>query len=364
MIKYRGSFHGTNEYPFIIDQRGISVLPITSLRLEHQASQERVSTGLERLDAMLGGRGFYRGSSIIVSGMAGTGKTSLAATFVEAACRRGEKCLYFAFEESPSQIARNMKSIGLDLDQHVQSGRLRFQASRPTLHGLEMHLATTHHVIQDFQPSIVILEPVTNLIAAGTHTEVYSMLLRLIDYLKGLGITTLATTLTSAGRPEEQTETNISSLVDTWILLRNVESSSERNRALYVVKSRGMAHSNQLREYRLTDHGIELLDVYLGAGGALTGSARLSQEARERAEESLREQQFQAKQTQMEADRKVLEAQITALHAKLIITEQEIKVAATQEEMRQAQLGINRAAMARSRHADVPTTDGPNSPKN
>ena len=349
VVKYRGSLHGTNEYPFIINKQGISVLPITSLGLEHKASRERVSTGLERLDAMLDGRGIYRGSTIVISGTAGTGKSSIAAHFVDAACRRGERCLYFAFEESPGQISRNMESIGLRLEEHVQNGLLRFHAARPTLYGLELHLATVHQAIEDFQPPVVVLDPVTNLMAAGELSEVYSMLLRLIDYLKGRGITTLLTTLTSAGQPPQVTETNISSLIDTWVLLRDIESSSERNRGLYVVKSRGMAHSNQVREYRITDHGVELLDVYLGPGGALTGSARLVQEAKERAEEALRGQEFQRKQAQMEAERTALAAQIAALQAKLNVTEQDMKVAASQEEIRRKQTDMDRQAMARSR---------------
>lgn len=351
VVKYRGSLHGTNEYPFIINKRGISVLPITSLGLEHKASRERVSTGLERLDAMLGGRGIYRGSTIVLSGTAGTGKSSIAAHFVDATCRRGERCMYFAFEESPSQIMRNMESIGLRLEEHVQSGLLRFHAARPTLHGLELHLATAHQAIEDFQPPVVVLDPVTNLMATGELSEVYAMLLRLIDYLKGRGITTLLTTLTSAGQPPEVTETNISSLIDTWVLLRDIESSSERNRGLYVVKSRGMAHSNQVREYHITDHGVELLDVYLGPGGSLTGSARLAQEAKERAEETLREQEFHRKQAQMEAERTALAAQIAALQAKLNVTEQDMKVAASQEEIRRKQTDLDRRAMAESRQA-------------
>ncbi|MEN6496262.1 MAG: circadian clock protein KaiC, partial [Thermoguttaceae bacterium] len=274
VVKYRGTTHGTNEYPFIINKRGISVLPVTSLGLAHKASRERVSTGIERLDAMLGGRGIYRGSTALITGSAGTGKTSLVAHFIDAACRRGEKCLYIAFEESPDQIVRNMESIGRDLQQHLQSGLLRFQASRPTLHGLELHLVTLHQAIEDFQPANVVLDPVTNLVQAGTHSEAHAMLMRMIDYLKSLGTTTWMTSLTEGGTVE-QTEVGISSLIDTWILLRNIESSGERNRGLYLIKSRGMAHSNQVREYRLTDHGFEVLDVYVGSGGVLTGSARL-----------------------------------------------------------------------------------------
>jgi len=290
---------------------------------------------------------------MVVSGTAGTGKSSLAAHLVDAACRRGEKCLYLAFEESAGQIIRNMESIGFHLDQYVNSGLLQFQATRPTLHGLELHLASAHQAIEEFQPSIAVLDPVTNLMVAGNLSEVYSMLLRMIDFLKSRGITTLMTTLTSGGQPQEATEAGISSLIDTWILLRDIESSSERNRGLYIVKSRGMAHSNQLREYRITDHGIELLDVYLGTGGVLTGSARLTQEAKERAEESLREQEFQRKQAQIEVDRTALEAQIAALQARLNAAQQQMKLAASQEEIRRQKIQNDRAAMAVSQRADA-----------
>ncbi|MHB8862734.1 MAG: circadian clock protein KaiC [Pirellulaceae bacterium] len=333
VVKYRGSAHGTNEYPFIINRRGISVLPVTSLGLDHTVSSERVSTGIERLDMMFGGRGLYRGSTVVVSGTAGTGKSSLAAHFVDAACRRGEKCLYFAFEESPNQIMRNMQSIGLNLNPHVEANRLRFQASRPTVHGMESHLVTIHDALDEFQPAIVVLDPVTNLLAAGTQSDVYTMLLRLIDFLKDAGITTFITTLISGRHSVEQSETNISSLIDTWILLRDIESNGERNHGLYVAKSRGMAHSNQIREYRLTDHGFEILDAYLGTGGALTGSARLAQEANERAERRRREHELQRKRTQLVAEQKALEAQIAALQSQLCDTAQEMGIALSQEDL-------------------------------
>lgn len=353
VVKYRGTAHGTNEYPFIIDRRGLSVLPVTSLGLEHQASRERVSTGIERLDAMLGGQGIYRGSTALVSGTAGTGKTSVVAHFVDAACRRGEKCVYFAFEESPHQIVRNMASIGIDLESHVSRGLLRFQAARPTLHGLELHLVTVHQAIEDFQPAHVVLDPVTNLVQAGSQSEAHGMLLRLMDYLKSRGVTTWVTALTADGPTLEQTDVGISSLIDTWLLLRHVESSNERNRGLYVIKSRGMAHSNQVREYRLTDHGFEVLDVYLGSGGSVTGSARLAQEAQERAEDTCRQQELQRRQAQAQAERKVLEAQIAALQAKLTVAEQEVSLTASQEELRRTKLESNRVAMAKSRQADA-----------
>src|SRR6202043_469621 len=319
-----GSSHGTNEYPFLITDSGISVLPVTSLGLNHAVSNDRVPTGVPRLDTMLGGRGFYRGTSILLTGTAGTGKSSLAASFVHAACKRGEKCLYLAFEESQDQIIRNMRSIGMDLKPHVGKGLLKFHASRPTFYGLEMHLLTVHMLVQQHQPTIVVVDPVTDLVSGGSVKDVHAMAMRLVDYLKGKGITTLMTTLTSGGGNLEQTEVNISSLIDTWLLLRDMETEGERNRGLYILKSRGMAHSNQVREFRLTNRGIELLDVYLGPDGVLTGSARLSQEAKTRAEESERRENARRRQMEIEAERKALAAQIAAIEAKMSLHDKEM----------------------------------------
>src|ERR1700723_1808325 len=283
IVKYRGTAHGTNEYPFLIDEDGFSVLPVTSFGLQHEVSGERISSGIARLDAMLEGKGFYRGSTILVSGTAGTGKTSMAAHFVDAASRRGERSLYFSFEESPGQLVRNMHSIGLDLAQWIKKNLLRFHSSRATLYGLEMHLAIIHKIIHEFQPQVVVIDPVGSLIHAGNRRDAHIMLIRLIDFLKLKGITGILTNLTSGGEAIEKTDVEISSIVDTWLFVRDIELGGERNGALYVLKSRGMAHSNQPREFRLTDHGFDLLDVYLGTEGVLTGSSRLSQETPEKA---------------------------------------------------------------------------------
>ena len=346
IVKYRGSAHGTNEYPFLITEHGISVVPITSVGLTHTVSSQRIPTGLPRLDAILGGKGYYRGSTILVTGTPGIGKTSLAATFVDAACRRGEKCLYLTFEESQSQILRNMRSIGMDLEVHVKKGLLIFQASRPTLYGLETHLLSAHLLVEQQQPAIVVLDPVSDLIAGGSRADVHTMIVRLLDFLKGKGVTTFIADLTPGGVITERTQVDISSLIDTWILLRDIESGGERNRGLYVLKSRGMAHSNQIREFRLTNHGIELLDVYLGPGGVLTGAARQSQEAREEGEELARRQAVQRRLLETKAERKALEAQIAALQAKLALHEQEMATAASQEEARVSQMEAERGAMA------------------
>lgn len=267
IVKYRGSHHGTNEYPFIVDSTGVSVLPLTSLLLTHGASDERVSTGLERLDDMLDGRGYYRGSTVLVSGKAGTGKTTLAAHFADAACRRGERCLFFLFEESPQQMLRNMRAAGIDLSRWVKEGLLRFQADRPTRHGLETHLVVMHRVIAEFEPDVVVIDPMTNLLVVGTQVDVRAMLTRLIDFLKTRGVTALFTSLAHGGSELETTEAMISSLMDTWVLIRAEEAERHRHRWLYVLKSRGMAHSNEVREFRLSNQGVEILPAPASAAG-------------------------------------------------------------------------------------------------
>jgi circadian clock protein KaiC len=257
IVKYRGTFHGTNEYPFLITENGISVLPITSLGLDHEAPAGRVSTGVKELDDMLGGKGYYRGSSVLLSGTAGTGKSSLAAAFGHAACQRGEHCLYFSFEESASQILRNMCSIGIDLAPHVKKGLLKFHVARPTLYGLEMHLVTIHESIKQFKPQIVVLDPITDFFAIGSTAEVKAAITRIIDFLKLNQITALFTSYTEENTPNESV-VGVSSLIDTWISLRNIENNGERHRGLYVLKSRGMAHSSQIRSFQLTDDGIRI----------------------------------------------------------------------------------------------------------
>jgi circadian clock protein KaiC len=353
IVKYRGSSHGTNEYPFIIDRRGLEVLPVTALSLQHAVSAERVSSGIARLDTMLGGQGFFRGSSILVSGMAGTGKSSISAHFADATCRRGERCLYFALEESPQQIVRNMRSIGLDLEPWVKGGKLIFQSSRPTLFGLEMHLTTIFRAVTEFAPTSVVVDPLSNLASIGSYVEVMATLLRLVDFLKSRQVTALFTSLVSNGETENQTELGVSSLMDTWLSLRNLESNGERNRGLYVLKSRGMNHSNQIREFVLTDHGVELLDVYLGAEGLLTGSARLNQEARERSEAVARQEEIEAQRRRLDRRRAALEAQIAAQRAEIEGEEEELAKQLRETGERDEESRANRTAMASARHADV-----------
>jgi len=353
VVKYRGSTHGTNEYPFLIDEDGISVLPVTSLGLQHVVTTNRIPTGIARLDAMLGGKGFFRGSSVLVSGTAGTGKSSISAHFVDAACRRGERALYFSFEESPSQIIRNMRSIGIDLEQWVNSGLLRFQATRPAFAGLEMQLTMIHKATVNFNPQVVIVDPLNGFIIGSNVTEVKSMLTRLADFLKTKQISSMFTQLISSGVTQRDDDLAVSSMIDTWLLLRDIEIGGERNRGLYIIKSRGMAHSNQVRECLLTDRGVELCEVYVGAGGVLTGSARLAQEAQELALKLTRKQAIERRQIELESKRRALDTQIAALRAEFDVREAEAMKIIEQEQAQAKQLVQERVEMGVSRKADL-----------
>jgi circadian clock protein KaiC len=352
VVKYRGSMHGTNEYPFLIDEAGFSVLPVTSLGLKHIVSDKRISSGITALDAMLEGKGYYRGSTVLVSGTAGVGKTSIAAHFAEAACKRGERVLYFCFEESPNQLMRNMRSVGIKLEPWVKKGLLQFQATRPTFYGLEMHLAVTHRIVSVFKPDIVILDPINTFIVDDKDMEVKTMLMRIVDFLKANQITALFTSLTSSQGSLESSDAGISSLIDTWLLLRDIELYGERNRGMYVLKSRGMANSSEIREFILTDHGVELREVYIGARGVLTGSARMAQEALEKAEVLSGRQDIELKKRDIERKRKVLEAQIIALQADFESEESEaLKTIETRQDALK-KLGQDNIKMAESRKAD------------
>jgi circadian clock protein KaiC len=351
VVKYRGSLHGTNEYPFLIDEKGISIMPITSLTLDYETSTKRVSSGIQRLDAMLEGKGFYCGSTVLVSGTAGTGKTSLAASFANSTCQKDQRCLYFAFEEAPNQIIRNMKSIGIDLEPHLKKGLLKFQAVRSTFYGLETHLVQMQKLIDEFKPTAVIVDPITNLINAGDESEVKSMLTRLIDYLKTKQMTALFTNLTHMDSLES-TESEVSSIMDTWILLRDIELGGERNRGIYILKSRGMAHSNQIREFLITNKGVDIIDVYTGPAGVLTGSARLAQENKDKAEEDSRKEEIAKLQRNLETKRKLMEAQVSALQAEFAANEEEIKQLIVKEKQREKTAAENRKEMGRMRKED------------
>jgi circadian clock protein KaiC len=349
IVKYRGSGHGTNEYPFVIDERGFSLLPISSLGLRHKVSSEVISTGVPDLDAMLGVGGYFRGTTVLMSGTAGMGKTSFAAALARSVCESGERALYFAFEESPDQIVRNMGSIGIDLRPHLDSGLLRIAAQRPYMYNLEMHLVSFQKEIAQFKPSVVVVDPVSNLIAAGTAHEANAILTLLIDYLKTGGITAFFTALTEGGGRQEVTEVGISSLIDTWMLARDIEVSGERNRGLYVLKSRGMSHSNQIREFILSDEGIKLIDVYLGPSGMLTGSARVALEEHERDASTRLADERDLKLEQLEHKRKAMEARIEALRAEFESEAAEIEKTAALESKRERKVLSNQSAMARSR---------------
>ena len=363
IVKYRGSTHGTNEYPFLIDEHGISVLPISSLGLDHAAPADRVSTGIERLDGMMGGKGYYRGSSILMSGTSGTGKTSVSAHFVDAACRRGERCLYFAFEESPKQIVRNMRSIGIDLEPWLRKGLLQFRAARPTYGGIEEVLLVSHKHISRFKPAIVVVDPITNLLTVSTLGEVRSMLTRLVDFLKTGHITSVFTSLTAPGGSLEASEADISSLMDTWLLLKSIEVGGERNRALYVLKSRGMEHSNQIREFLLTNHGLRLLDVYLGPEGVLTGSARMSQEGREKAAGTSRRQEREGRKRELSRKAQIFEARMAMLRAEFEMDEETIQQSISESTLLDKELMQDRGQMVRSREADASAdTNGSGAP--
>ena len=353
VVKYRGALHGTNEFPFLIGDKGISVLPITSLGLHHKVSNERVSTGIPRLDAMLAGKGFFRGSSILLTGTPGTGKTITAACFAQAAARRGEKVLFFSFEESPNQIMRNMRSIGLRLGPLVRSGLLRFHSARPTVYGLEMHLATMFKEIAEYQPEVVIMDPITSLMAAGTDSETKGMVTRLIDYLKGGQVTSLFTSLTHGGHALQQSEIAMSSLMDAWLLLQDFEGNGERNRVLYVIKARGMAHSNQVREFLISKRGIDLVDAYIGPSGVLTGSARAAQAAQEKAEALAGQQEAGRRKRELERRRAALERQIGGLRSEHEDSAEELRQIDRQVGTRVRLLSTERTELGRLRHADV-----------
>jgi circadian clock protein KaiC len=361
VVKYRGSRHGTNEYPFLMSEEGFSVLPLTSAALEHSASTERISSGVPALDEMLGGEGFYRGTSILLSGTAGTGKSSLAAHFTDAACRRGERVLYLAFEESPAQIVRNMRSIGIDLQPWMDSGLLNVRSERPTAFGLEVHLARIHDEVRRFDPHVVVIDPITNFFSVGSATEVHATLTRLVDMLKSRGITALFTSLTNPNSGSlELTNAGVSSVIDAWLLVRELEQHGERNRALYILKARGIAHSNQVREFRLTDGGARLVDVFVTADGVLTGSARDAHVSRARLAHEAEDQQIERRERALARRRRLVASQIAALEEELATEEEELEK--TRSERTSGREAIERELreLARDRQSAEPPRGGAN----
>jgi circadian clock protein KaiC len=361
VVKYRGSMHGTNEYPFLIDESGFSVLPITSIGLNHEAPMDRMSTGIARLDAMLDGKGLYRGSCVLVTGTPGSGKSSIVSHVINAACGRGERCLFFPFEESQPQIVRNMQSIGLGLGRWVSRGLLNFYPARPHLYGLETHLALMHKQITRFDPKVVAIDPVTSLTDISSAMEAKAMLTRLVDFLKSRGITALFTSLTSDANNPEMSEVAISSLMDTWLLVRNLECNGERNRGLYILKSRGMPHSNQIREFILSDRGAQLLDIYTGPAGVLTGTARMVQEERDNAGARTLRNEIERKRRELASKREAMGAQIAALRAKFAAESSELEQVIAEErlaedilaEQRKILIGVRRGQPANGSPYDV-----------
>jgi circadian clock protein KaiC len=352
IVKFRGSHHETNEFPFLIGDDGIFLVPITSIGLDYHVARTRISTGIPRLDVMLGGKGYYRGSSILVTGTSGTGKTSMAATFSDAACQRGERCMYFAFEESPEQIFRNMRSIGIELGGWAAKGLLRVHAGRPMASGLETHLLTIHRMIREQNPKVVVIDPISNLTEASNTTDVKAMFSRLIDYFKSNGITTLFTSLLTKGENDETSGLGISSLMDTWLHLMDIATSGEHNRGLFILKSRGMPHSNQIREFQLTDRGIELLDVSVSSGEVLMGSARVAMEAQGREEERQRREGADRRKRLFEQKRLEKEARVASIEAEFSTEAAELKKFLDEGKSRQRSVDQTRRALGRSRKAD------------
>jgi circadian clock protein KaiC len=351
VAKFRGSTHGTNEYPFLIDQGGATVLPITSVGLDYTVSSEPVSTGLPRLNTMLGGGGYYKGSSVLISGTPGTGKSSIAAKFAEETCRRGGRCLYYSFEESDHQILRNMRSIGMDLEPWVEKGLLLFQSMRPTFYGLEMHLGRMHKLIHDFDPAAFVMDPISNLITIGDSDEVRTALMRLVDLLKKRQVTSVFTSLTPAVQVLEESGMGVSSIMDTWILLQDIDSNGERNRGLSIVKSRGMRHSNQIREFIMSDTGLELVDVYTGPAGVMTGAARITQELREKAAKEEHVLELDRKRRELVRKRQITEAQISMLRMQLEAEEETMAHRVKEHEARLQTESEGRKQMSRIRSA-------------
>ena len=348
VLKYRGSTHGTGEYPFLIDENGISVLPVTSLGLTHAASKERISTGIAGLDDMLGGQGYFHGSSVLVTGSAGTGKTTTGAHFIDAACRRGESAILFSFEESPAQLIRNMRSIGLDLGRWVKKGLLHIEAARPSAFGLEMHLVRMHHLLAEHKANVVVIDPISALLPGGSAHDVHALVLRVVDFLKQSGATGFFTSV-AVEDDMQSTSLSISSLVDAWILLRNIEVNGERNRLLYVLKSRGMAHSNQIREFLMTPRGVQLREVYLGPGGVLTGSARVAREAEERLELLRQKQTDKDRQLAVKVALRSVETKIAELQAEKEARENELAAVIGEDAEQKTALLAGRDSIRRSR---------------
>ncbi|HMK46615.1 MAG TPA: circadian clock protein KaiC, partial [Methanocella sp.] len=356
IVKYRGSTHGMDEYPFIIGGDGIIIFPITSIKTDYKLSRERVSSGIGKLDLMLDGKGFFRGSSILYTGTAGTGKTSFAAYYVDAACRRGERCLYIAFEETEDQIVRNMKSIGLDLDQWVKKGLLKFYVTRPSLYGLEMHIVLIEDQLRRFQPQNMVMDPISDFTAIGGGKEVKSMLTRLQDIMKFGGITAVYTDLVTGDIQPRSTEVHISSIIDTWIMLRNVEFNGERSRSLVLIKSRGMPHSNQIREFLFSSHGVDLVSPYIGPGGVLLGSSKVVQEMKDNAQILGLRRELQTRKDVLDEKRREFGSRMEAFKAQFNVEQNELMKSVEKAEQDLNVTMKDREVMGQERKSDTTKT--------
>jgi circadian clock protein KaiC len=353
VVKYRGSVHGTNEFPFLISHDGVTVVPITSLGLTSAASTQRVSTGIDRLDAMLSG-GFYRGSSVLLAGSSGTGKTTFAASLADAACRRGERVLFVSREESPAEIERNMGTVGLNLRAWTKAGLLRIESIRPTHFGLETHLAWLYDIVTKFEPAVVIIDPISSMMKVGSRAQATSMIAREIDLLKSRGITAFFTTLIGAGAIDEA-QLEVSSFIDTWLLAETTESNGERDRVMCVMKSRGMPHSNQHCEFTIGAHGIDLLEPYVGPAGVLTGSARMIQQMTDATAGEHRVEDVERAERALTHRRAALEAEVAVLHAQFAteLEEMEERRATYQRHVEETEL--RRSMLDRLRWATTPS---------
>jgi circadian clock protein KaiC len=353
VVKYRGSVHGTNEFPFLISRDGVTVVPITSLGLTGAASNERISTGIDRLDAMLSG-GFYRGSSVLMTGSSGTGKSTFAASLADAACRRGERVLFVSREESPAEIERNMGTIGLDLRAWTRAGLLRIESIRPTHFGLETHLAWLYDIVTTFEPAVVIIDPISSMMKVGGRAQVTSMIAREIDLLKSRGITAFFTALIGSGAVDEE-QVEVSSFIDTWLLAETTESNGERDRVMCVMKSRGMPHSNQHCEFTIGARGIDLLEPYVGPAGVLTGSARMIQQMTDATAGEHRVEDVERAERALTHRRAALEAEVAVLHAQFAteLEEMEERRATFQRHVEDTEL--RRATLDRLRWATTPS---------
>jgi circadian clock protein KaiC len=348
VLKYRGAMHGRNEYPFLIGADGLEVLPITSIGLRQPVSSDRISTGVVGLDEMLGGEGVFRGSGVLISGTSGTGKTTIASCFADAACRRGEVVLYFSFEESQAEIERNLASVGLDMAHWVERGLLHFHCERPTTRGLEDHLALMQQLTRELAPTLVVIDPVSSLARGASPFDVSSMLLRQIYYLKATGITAVMTVLNEETGLQQPIQ-SISSLVDTWLHVDIMESFEERNRGLYVRKARGMAHSNQIREFLLSDQGVSLVPVFVGVHGVLTGSARVAAESSERATALELTEESEDLASALERRREAVESHVAEMRADFAAEESLTRRLIETSEQRREAVRLDRLEQARRR---------------